>query len=367
MACNNTTYFEILRNNTELLNDFYKVSYFVSILDYNTPGAMQANRYVTPVWVFIGIFGNIVSAMVWANPRMRTCNTAAYYLTCLSIADLTFLVLCFIYELENPWLLGPLDVVGWCQIFNMANMAVQYFCVFLVFAFTVERFLSMCFPFKSERFGKTRTPKIILCLLGIAIMISIPQSYFWDINPIVGECQLRLSLANKSDSSFFSIYTWLSEIAVFGLLPLLVLFFNVAVLLKIRRVGRLTLGDSSINSRVSSRNGTFHGTSLRGSQHKLETTNLSARPKGDTKAKNYKGTTVTLLWVSFFLILTMLPNTLVYAMQEMVPFGAMPCRTEDMSKDVSKCFKSRVHLKIIICCMSFSYLQAILCCFLERC
>ncbi|RUS72049.1 hypothetical protein EGW08_020189, partial [Elysia chlorotica] len=326
MACNNTTYSEYITNHTELFIEFHKNSYFVSLFDYHIPNTMVAHRYVTLVWVVIGIFGNIVSALVWANPRMRTCNTAAYYLTCLSIADLTFLVLCFIYELENPWLLGSLDLAGWCQIFNMANMSVQYFCVFLVFAFTVERFLSMCFPFKSERFGKTRTPKIIMGLLSLAILMGIPQTYFWSIQSMTGEC-------NLSPSSFYSMFTWLSEMAVFGLLPVLVLLFNIAVLMKIRSVGNLTLGNSSNDSRVSNRNGTFNGNSTIASERNMETTHLSGRAKGEAKTKSYKGTTVTLLWVSFFLILTMLPNTVVYIMQQRVKTGFMPCRKEDMLTD----------------------------------
>ena len=335
MACNNTTYFQMLNNNTELMNELFKASYFVGILNYNIPVAMAVNKIVTPIWVFIGIFGNVISAMVWANPRMRTCNTAAYYLTCLSIADLTFLILCFIYELENPWLLGTLDLVCWCQFYNMANMAVQYFCVFLVFAFTVERFLSMWFPFKSERFGKTRTPRIILSLLGLSIVLSLPQLYFWGINPIVGECQLNRHSSDKSVVSFFSVYTWCTEIAVFGVLPLVVLLLNTAVLFKIRHVGKIDLGSAHHNGHSTGRTGPDQSASLLQAEKDGKGAKHNSRANGGAKSSSSAGTTATLLWVSFFLILTMLPNTLMYAMQEMVPFGFMPCRVEDMSGDVS--------------------------------
>ncbi|GFO44662.1 type-1b angiotensin ii receptor [Plakobranchus ocellatus] len=335
MACNNTTYIKLLMNNTELQYEYYETAFYVGILNYNIPAAMTVNKIVTPVWVFIGIFGNIISAMIWANPRMRTCNTAAYYLTCLSIADLTFLILCFIYELQNPWLLGTLDVFGWCQIYNVLNMAVQYFCVFLVFAFTVERFLSMCFPFKSERFGKTRTPRIISCLLGLAILLGLPQLYFWEIQSLVGECQLGSNSSNKSVVSFFSIYTWCTEIAVFGILPLVVLVLNVAVLYKIRHAGKLDVGASHQNGMTSYHAAADHRASLLVSEQDAKATRHTGRTNGGHKASSNKGTTVTLLWVSFFLILTMLPNTVVYAMQALVPYGFMPCRVQDMAGDVS--------------------------------
>ncbi|GFO44668.1 thyrotropin-releasing hormone receptor-like [Plakobranchus ocellatus] len=334
MACNNTTYFEMLQNNSDLLLEYYKTSFYVNLLDYHVPKAMQVNKIVTPIWIFIGIFGNIISAMVWANPRMRTCNTAAYYLTCLSVADLTYLILCLLFELQNPWLLGILDMHGWCQIFNALNMGVQYFCVFLVFAFTVERFLSLCFPFKSERFGKTRTPRIICCLLGVAVLLSLPQTYFWAIHPLVSECQIRTDTAMRSEISFFSVYNWSTELAVFGVLPLLVLFLNVAVLNKIRKVGNLKVGTQQSNSRISTRTANNeHGSSLLTSDR--EVNKQLGRTNGGYKASSNKGTTVTLLWVSFFLILTMLPNTLMYVLQEMVNFGDLPCRMEDMGGDVS--------------------------------
>ncbi|GFS07908.1 thyrotropin-releasing hormone receptor-like [Elysia marginata] len=358
MACNNTTYFQMLMNNSDLLNELYKTSYYVGILNHNIPVAMQVNKIVTPIWLVVGIFGNIISAIVWANPRMRTCNTAAYYLTCLSIADLTFLILCFIYELENPWLLSPLDLTGWCQIFQMANIAVQYFCVFLVFAFTAERFLSMWFPFKSERFGKTRTPRIIMGLMGVAVALSLPQLYFWDIHPIVGECQLRSTLSKKSEVSFFSLYTWCTELAVFGVLPLVVLFLNTAVLYKIRNVGKLNLGSANHHSSrsSSSRIPTEQSTSLLQSDKAGKDANQSRTNGGAKSNSSSASTTATLLGVAFFLILTMLPNTLLYAMQEMVNFGPMPCRVEDMSSDPKwRDFFAFTSVKVIVKEISLSH------------
>ncbi|CAL1528714.1 unnamed protein product, partial [Lymnaea stagnalis] len=283
--------------------------------NYNVPAAMLINKCVTPVWIVIGVFGNVISALVWANPRMRTCNTAAYYLTSLALADLTFLVLHFIYELENPWLLGTLDVFVWCQIFSIANIAVQYFCVFLVFAFTVERFLSVCHPFKSERFGKTRTPRTITLLFLASLGLSLPQGYFWHIS-FVGECGVRFT--EIQTQSIFSIYTWCTELAVFGVIPLIVLLLNVAVLHKIRNIGKLNLGK--------------------------------------TKSLTLESTTVTLLWVSFYLIFTMLPNTILYALQATVKFGPMPCRIEDMAKDPDwSVYFSFTTVRIIVKEMSLSH------------
>lgn len=333
MTCNNTTYFQLLLNNTEMAIEFHKHAFFIRLLNYNAPVAMAINKTVTPVWIIIGVFGNIVSAIMWSSPRMRTCSTVAYYLTCLAIADLTFLLLHLIYELEMPWLLGSLDVQGWCQIFSIFYIAVQHFCVFLVFAFTVERFLSVCHPFKSERFGKTRTPRVIFGLFVLAITLSVPQGYFWIINT-VGECQVRLTERSSPDS-FFSVHTWCTELAIFLVLPLIVLLLNIAVIHKIRQVGTLALGKTS-----SLRQGVRTPLSVKASSTSvLVADNERAGVKrlshttGGVNVSN-KGPTVTLLWVSFFLIFTVLPNTVVYAMQSSVLFGSLTCSLEDMSQDV---------------------------------
>lgn len=361
MACNNTTYIELINGSISLQLKLYKYSFFVENLNFNTPTAMMISKCVTPVWIVIGVFGNIISAIAWASPRMRTCSTVSYYLTCLAVADLTFLILHLIYELENPWLLGTLDVQGWCQIFSMANIAVQYFCVFLVFAFTVERFLSVCHPFKSERFSKSRTPRTILCLFVLSLILSVPQGYFWVINK-VGECQFRLSDGTMQSPSFFATYTWCTELIIFLLLPVIVLLLNVTVIYKIRSVGNLKVGRSSHIARDARAPFSVNETSMSAlvaEMESLQAKNLGRNNGGYNSSS--KGSTVTLLWVSFYLIFTMLPNTFMYAMQYNFPYGAMPCRIEDMAFDVSLnvlffSFVNSDNLTVLISSTTFSFI-----------
>ncbi|KAH9488588.1 hypothetical protein Btru_061699 [Bulinus truncatus] len=352
MACNNTTYRDILVNSTEMLIEMYKHKYFVDLLSYNIPFAMMVNKCVTPIWFTIGVFGNIISALVWANPRMRTCNTAAYYLTSLAVSDLAYLVFHLLYELESPWLLATLDVQVWCQAHNIANMALQYFCVFLVLAFTVERFLSVCHPFKSERFGKTRTPRTILSLFVTAFVLSLPQGYSWHINE-VGECQVRR--IEMDPRSFFPIYTWCTELAIFGVIPLIVLMLNSAVLNKIRTIGQLRLGKPKLlaHDRRQCHESSMSALVVGSEQRCIR--RVSSSTNGGFNANN-KGTTVTLLWVSFFLIFTMLPNTIVYALQSYMSIGRFECDIEDMGKDPAwRSYFSFTSVKYIVKEISLSH------------
>jgi hypothetical protein len=114
---------------------------------------------------------------------------------------------------------------------------------------------------------------------------------------------------------------------------LIVLLLNIVVIHKIRQVGKLKIGKANSN-----RNGvrcplTSSPTNLLTADEDNERRN---RTNGGINAQN-KGPTVTLLWVSFYLIITVLPNTIVYAMQPLVHYGSLPCSFDDMSKDVSLC------------------------------
>ncbi|XP_070211917.1 lysophosphatidic acid receptor 6-like [Littorina saxatilis] len=265
---------------------------FIAIAEHHAPYAIFINKYVTPIWYVIGLTGNVISAFFWSSQRIRTCNTAAVYLTSLAVADFSYLALHIFYELEHPWLIHTLNVHGWCQLWNVLYMAATYFCVLLVCAFTCERFLSVCHPFKSERFGRTRSPRIILVLLLASIILGSPQAYFWQVT--LGECKVRES--EVVPESFYTIWNWCTDMLIFGALPALVLVLNICVLRKIRSAGRLRLSDSPV------------------SHH------------------NFTATTVTLLWVSFYLIFTTLPVTIVYAIQTAIPLGR-PMPLEDMGKD----------------------------------
>ncbi|KAK7499681.1 hypothetical protein BaRGS_00009022 [Batillaria attramentaria] len=231
-------------NTTDQVPTGNSVRDIMVVIEVYAPFAMAINKYVTPVWYVFGLIGNVISALFWSSQRLRTCNTAAVYLTFLAVADFSYLALHIFYELENPWLVHTLNVPLWCQLWNTLYMASQYFCVFLVCAFTVERFLSICHPFRSERFGRTRSPRIITVLLMTSLALSCPQAYFWHLGG--GECRVRV--VELAKASFYSVWNWCTDMLIFGALPVLVLVLNICVLRKIRHAGTLRLADSTTHT-----------------------------------------------------------------------------------------------------------------------
>ena len=90
--------------------------------------------------------------------------------------------------------------------------------------------------------------------------------------------------------SFWSIWSWITEMLVFGVVPVSILLLNVRVILETRR---LALSEKLLMSHSKPRGG--------GGAHKASSSYPSA-------------TTVMLLAVSFFLIITTLPVTVLYVL-----------------------------------------------------
>jgi len=72
-------------------------------LDGQLYAARMVDRSVTPVWYAVGIVGNVLSAVVWLQRRMRRNNSSAVYLGTLSVNDTLFLLLHVLLDLYAAW------------------------------------------------------------------------------------------------------------------------------------------------------------------------------------------------------------------------------------------------------------------------
>lgn len=238
------------------------------------PEATMVDKFVTPYIYAIGFPGNILALMIWLQRRMR--NSSGYYLAALSLADLIFLSLQIIYELNEKWHVKCLDVKVICEMYPIFFLTSQYLSPLLVLAFTVERYISICHPFARERMCTTRRAKIVIvCLTIFSLLLNAIQGYFWTFDSKYKVCSLRKEVTVNDDKSFWSIWTWCVEAVVFLLVPLLILFFNILVIIEAKRLS------------------------------KYERRELQSRSQKNS------ATTVMLLAVSFYQIFTTLPVTIV--------------------------------------------------------
>lgn len=260
----------------------------------NNSLSVTIDRVFTPVFYVIGLPANPLCAYIWLQRKTRVNNSSAIYLGALSISHVVFLLLHILQELRYAWSIITYDGYVSCEIFNMVFCIPQYLAPLLVLGFTVERYIAVCHPFAKERYCTVRRAVLVVtCLLIFCILISTLQAYFWTYDEKKQICNHRPELY---ESPFIEVWTWFTELLLFGVAPLAALVFNILVIREIRNL-------------------------------------TSSGPAHTGTGYSSQASTVTLLSVSFYLICTWLPYTIVYSMNTQFPIGNFPIPAEEIKTD----------------------------------
>ncbi|CAL1535407.1 unnamed protein product [Lymnaea stagnalis] len=245
-------------------------------LNTDYPSIMAIDKYVTPIICLIGIPGNILSFVIWMQRRMR--HSSGYYLAALALDDLIFLTLHIVFEIHVTWSVSIVDYPVLCETYPILFIASQYLSPFFVLGFTTERYISICHPFKREKYCTIKRAKIVIvCFAVFMLCLTAPHGYFFTMESSV--CEVRLSVREGHVKSIYNLYNLSVEMLAFFVVPVAVLVLNILVILELRRLSRVEQAQ-------------LHGSPQR------------------TAA-----TTVMLLAVSFYQIITTLPVSITYALQ----------------------------------------------------
>ncbi|CAG5117726.1 unnamed protein product [Candidula unifasciata] len=257
------------------LTNFTEASNATAADDWSVAMKNGLDRSITPVLYVVGFPGNIISFTIWLQKRMR--HSSGYYLAALALDDLIFLVLHLVYELHTAWHVTLLDYPFVCEAYTIIFLATQFLSPFLVLAFTTERYISICHPFKRETFCTIRRAKIVIICLCISMpFLTAINGYFWYLTDTKG-CTTRPEVTQGESRSLYNIYSTTVDMLAFVIVPVAVLVLNILVIREMRRLSRV------------------EQTQLHGSSQRTGST------------------TVMLLAVSFYQIITTLPVTIAYA------------------------------------------------------
>ena len=108
-----------------------------------------SNLYYIPILILVGLFGNVMSFIVFTKTQLRSL-TSSVYLATLAIADTGCLLTIFVSWMINVGV-NLYHREGWCQTFVYLTYAFGFLSVCYVVSFTVERFIAVCYPLKRQQ------------------------------------------------------------------------------------------------------------------------------------------------------------------------------------------------------------------------
>lgn len=129
----------------------------------------------------IGIVCNILSVIVLTR---RVMNSSTYsYLTALAVCDTLALLFTLIlysedtkYPVEGNLKWAEPAYVYLFPVVHPAALTFQVTSIWLTLAFTVDRYIMICHPFKAEKMcSVSRARKVIVCIYILGIIFNIPR------------------------------------------------------------------------------------------------------------------------------------------------------------------------------------------------
>ncbi len=227
-------------NNTTLIMSYE--------IDWNNDAINLINLIVLPMLILTGTIGNGLSFAIMMRKTMR--NTGfCFYLATLAISDTVQLYTFGMWYIVIGITHSVLDISVYanCKLDYFLNAYSHQYSAWVMVAVTVERFISVYFPFKTKTLCTVRNAKLICGGLAVILFMLccpnlLPQSrevtrwgpYSW--------CEPKIG----GNLFVFITKVWpMLNIVIYGLLPSAVMIvMNVMIVTKIRKNTKTGLHDS---------------------------------------------------------------------------------------------------------------------------
>ena len=195
----------------------------------------------SPIVIAIGIIGNTLSILILSRKRMRK-HTSAFYFTVLAVTDLLVLT---VGLLRN--FLEVLMGYDYIRTYSQASCKIHTFLVYFLGQFsawvllsvTVERFISVWFPFKA-RYVCTRKHAAIGLIILAAFISSANVHFFWTqgilVSPL-GNDTVKLTCHDLEEYHYFTRVIWdiLDSILIAYIPCACMIVLNVLIIIKLKR------------------------------------------------------------------------------------------------------------------------------------
>lgn len=132
--------------------------------------------YMTPVVAAIGLIGNGLSLAVFMGSYLNRYSSSVY-LAALAISDSLFLV-CLLFSYSSEVGSDIYNTEGWCQALTYLTYITSFLSVWYVVAFSLERYIAVCYPLKRQEMCTSRRARIVVTSGAIFSLIFYSFSLF---------------------------------------------------------------------------------------------------------------------------------------------------------------------------------------------
>ncbi|XP_076249791.1 uncharacterized protein LOC143189050 [Calliopsis andreniformis] len=134
------------------------------------------HQYYIPFIILLGLVGNLLSCIVFLNTHLRI-RSSSYYLAALATADFGFLVTLLLVWLNNTLGWKVFNKDGWCETLVYVSAVCSSLSVWLIVAFTVERFIAVQYPLHRPHICTIARAKAIVLVLVVLALASHSYSF----------------------------------------------------------------------------------------------------------------------------------------------------------------------------------------------
>lgn len=135
-----------------------------------------SHQYYIPFIIMIGLIGNLLSCFVFLNTHLKM-RSSSYYLAALASADFSFLFSLLLVWLNDTLGWRVFNKDGWCESVVYVSSVCSSLSVWLIVAFTVERFIAVQYPLHRPHMCTITRAKSIVAVLVVLAMASHSYSF----------------------------------------------------------------------------------------------------------------------------------------------------------------------------------------------
>lgn len=253
----------------------------------------------------VGMAGNILTIIIMRR-KPFLASSACVYLPCMAIFDSIFLVSGIPFEWVS-WF--QIDIESWaCRFHRFIFYGSGDVSVWILVAFTFDRFIAVCFPFKKRFFCEPRKALITVCLC-IFLGVLKNAHLFWTRGIEMKKGQIIRSCGQVEEYRTFEKYVrpWIAFVFV-SLIPFIsIIVFNASI------VHNLLKSKKSRPDAFSGRRSTVM--SNKSSIYSGRDTIRSKEESGQTKKNSGRSvyqTTAMCLSVSFAFLIFIAPSIVIH-------------------------------------------------------